>query len=90
MTDPFLLVLRRPLELSAQKWTELTLTEPTLGQVLAAEKVGRGNDMIAQLISEVTKVPLAALKQMSISDFRQADAFFGQFASPGRETGDGE
>lgn len=73
------ITLRKPFSFGTVEYTEIQLTEPTVGQLRAAYKAGAGMDVMATLTSLVAKIPLKAVDQMSQQDFGDCISFFDQF-----------
>lgn len=84
------IVLRKPVMLGDVTYAELTLREPTAGELSKATRGGGGNnvDVGIWLISLVAKVPRGAVEQLCQRDFTEANDFLGSFTIDGPETGE--
>jgi hypothetical protein len=88
MTDTLTLELKTPLELGEQVWEKLDLVEPSVSQVLAAEKRVAANKnaggtmLVLALIAEQTKVPITSLGAMAWREVQIANLFFIGFSDP--------
>ena len=80
--DELVLTLIKPVKLGDLEFRELTLTEPTMGQLRKASKAGAPLDQLALLISENARVPQPAVDKMVKRDIERAGDFFAQFESP--------
>jgi len=78
----FTVKLAKPYELAGQIYRELTLSEPSLGQVEeAAKKTGLAQDVA--LISAVAGVPERVVRALPHSEYRRAIAFLNVFLLAG-------
>lgn len=74
------LQLREPITFAKINYTELTLTEPTIGHLIAASKGAGQFDQLALLISHNAKVPMGVVTQLLQRDVQKAAAFYGPFS----------
>ena len=75
------ITLIKPIMLADLEFTEVKLTEPTMGQLRQASKAGGGLDQLASLIATNGKVPPPMVDKMLKRDIERAGDFFGQFES---------
>lgn len=79
------IVLDRPLVLgsgdAAVTFHELSLREPTMGELRAARRAGDDLDMLACLIQQVCSIPMAVVDRLPQRVVGEAGAFFGQFST---------
>lgn len=82
MDDELTLPLTKPIKLGEHEYTELKLSEPTMGELRKAGKAGDGLDQLATLIHLNAKVPMSIVDQMLQRDMEAAGDFFGHFGKP--------
>ena len=81
LADEKILTLRKPVKLGDVEYSQLTLREPTAGQLAKAENAAPTNaDMAINLISMVAAVPRAAVERICQRDFEEASDFLGKFS----------
>jgi hypothetical protein len=80
--DELVIRLIKPIMLADLEFAELTLTEPTMGQLRQASKAGAPLDQLAWLIAQNAKVSPAVVDKMLKRDIEKAGDFFAQFESP--------
>jgi hypothetical protein len=87
MNDEKTIVLRKPIMLGDVTYAEVILREPTAGELSKATRVGGSNnvDVAISLISQIAKIPLGVVNQMSQRDFTEANDFLGSFSLTGPE-----
>ncbi len=78
--DELILKLRKPLKLGDIEYPQLTLTEPTLGQLRKATASGGALDQLATLIHLNAKVPPSVVDLLSQRDMEAANDFFSRFS----------
>jgi hypothetical protein len=83
--DEMVLTLRKPITVgkgaAAIEYTEVQLTEPTVGQLKQASRTGNAIEQLAILISLNGKLPMAVVDQMLQRDLDRAGDFFGRFGN---------
>jgi hypothetical protein len=77
--EELVITLLKPIKLASLEYFEITLTEPTMGQLRRASKAGTALDQLALLISENAGIPQPAVDRMLKRDIDRAGDFFGQF-----------
>ena len=82
MEDSILLQLRKPVTLGSMTWTELALTEPTLGQLVDSNAAGTPMQQMAALIAVNAKVSPAVVRALCQRDAQDAIDFFARFERP--------
>jgi hypothetical protein len=82
--DELVITFREPIMLVDLEFAEITLTEPTMGQMRKASKAGGPLDQLAHLIAFNASVPPAVVDKMRKRDIERAGDFFAQFESPTR------
>lgn len=82
--DEITITLRKPIKVGEVEYTEISLTEPTAGQLRKAAKAGDSLDQVCELISLNGRIPKSAVDQMLQRDLNAASDFFARFgeASP--------
>lgn len=88
IVDEKTLVLRKPVKVGEQEYTELHLREPTAGELSQATKQANSIDVGIALISLIAKVPKAVVNQLCQRDFAEANDFLGSFTPAGPHTGE--
>lgn len=89
-----IITLRKPVTLGEKTFTELTLSEPTAGQIEKASIAGGKVDMSVAiaLIALVSGAPRTAIQMLGQRDFKEASDFLGGFSKEldsGEETSSG-
>ena len=84
MEDSLDLPLRKPVSIGDVTYSELKLSEPTVGELVASSKAGNAMEQAAMLIHLNSKLPKRAIDQLSQRDFQDAADFLAHFgdASP--------
>ncbi len=82
--DELVITFSTPIQLATLEYTEIKLTEPTMGQMRRASKAGTGLDQLALLIALNASVPPSMVDRMLQRDIEKAGDFFAQFESPTR------
>ncbi len=80
--DELVITLIKPVKLADLEFSELKLTEPTMGQLRTASKAGGPLDQLALLIAVNASIPQPAVDRMVKRDIERAGDFFAQFESP--------
>lgn len=80
MNDELILALRKPVTVGAVTYSELHLTEPTVGQLIESQAEVLPIKQNAALLRLNAKVPQAAINQLSQRDFSDAIDFFRRFS----------
>lgn len=88
MEDSILLQLRKPVTLGSMTYTELSLSEPTLGQLVDSNAAGTPMQQMAALIAVNAKVSPAVVRALCQRDAQDAIDFFGRFERPTAPTFD--
>lgn len=79
--DEKVLILRKPVKLGDVEYSQLTLREPTAGELAKAENAAPTRaDMAINLISIVAAVPRSAVERICQRDFEEASDFLGKFS----------
>ncbi len=82
--EPLVLTLTRPISLGDQTWDTLTVPEPTVDQLIQARRAGGDEiEITLRLISLAASVPVAALKNLGMSEYYAIDRFIMGFIRPG-------
>jgi hypothetical protein len=84
--DTITIALPQPIRLGSLDFTELKLSEPTLGQLRKADKEEKPLDQLAVLIQLNANVPAAVVDQLPQRIVDECSAFFGRFASDSQTT----
>lgn len=71
--------LQKPVEFAGVTHTELRLREPTAAQMEKAANAKNNIGAVIDMISLVAAVPRQVAEQLCQRDFKECDAFFGQF-----------
>lgn len=71
--------LLKPVEHAGEVYESITLTEPTAGQMIEADKVGAGLAALVKLISLVAKIPHGAALKIGRRDLWVCERFFVSF-----------
>ena len=71
--------LLKPVQLGAVVFEELTLSEPTVGELRKSSKAGDSLDQLATLININAKVPMAAVDMLCQRDMSACANFFSRF-----------
>lgn len=74
--------LLKPVQHAGETYEELTLTEPTAGQMIESEKAGAGLAALVKLISMVAAIPHGAALKIGRRDLWVCERFFGSFDQP--------
>ena len=75
MSDKIVVKLRKPLTVGDNLISELTLREPTIGEVITAEKAAGGDaERLLSIIGQVAGVDAMFLRAMSVRDFKAVGA----------------
>jgi hypothetical protein len=77
--DVTTIALHKPVRLGDQEFTEITLSEPTAGQIETALKEASQTTANIVLIALIAKIPPAAVRAMSLRDFNAAVAYLSGF-----------
>lgn len=88
MQDTITITLPQPINVGSVQFTEITLTEPTMGQM---RKAGEGKsqlDQLALLIQHNAKVPAQVVDQLPKRVVDECAGFFGHFTSASPTTED--
>lgn len=83
------ITLRKPITLGsgdgAITYTELTLREPTAGELEKASRADTGIGTMINLVSAIAKIPRSAAEQLSQRDLGEVSAYLGGFTAAGSE-----
>jgi hypothetical protein len=89
MEDTKTFTLIKPIKFGdAPEITELTLVEPTAGQIEAALKEPSTTTANIVLIAAISKIPAAAVRAMALRDFNTCVAFLEGFTKGEESEGD--
>lgn len=81
------ITLRKPLTLGsgdgAITYTELTLREPTAGELEKASRADTSVGIMINLISAIAKIPRSAVEQLSQRDIGEASDYLAGFTAAG-------
>lgn len=77
--DELTVTLRKPVTHANTTYSELRLREPTVADLKWSAEGALGMDQMARLIFKVAGVPLAAVDQLSVRDFRRCDDYLRGF-----------
>lgn len=80
------LTLKKPVKKGDEIIDQLTLREPTFGEVQQAEKKPTTNELMMSLIAQVAGIDELFLKKMSFSDYRKAAEIVGNFMNGDQAT----
>lgn len=90
--DELTITLRKPVTIGegdkAVEYTEITLVEPTAGQIEQATKAGSEMGVGIELIRLVAKVPRKVVEQMGVRDLTEANSFLAHFSEDSPATGE--
>ncbi len=86
MESELTIPLPAPIKMGEHEYTELKLSEPTVGELRKAGKAGDGLDQLATLMHLNGKLPLSIVDQMPQSVMEAAADFFGRFGKPSPTT----
>jgi hypothetical protein len=84
--DSITITLPQPIKLGSLDFTELKLSEPTLGQLRKANREVHSLDQLAVLIHLNANLPPAVVDQLPQRIVDECSAFFGRFASDSQTT----
>lgn len=75
MSEKITVKLSKPIAVDGKEVTELTLREPTLGDLITAETVGKGNDLakVAATLAAMADLPLPVFHRLSARDFARVN-----------------
>jgi hypothetical protein len=77
--DTLQLALTKPVKLGDVEYTEITLTEPTAGQIETALREPQQTTANIVLIAAIAKVPPGAVRNMCLRDFNKCVQFLEGF-----------
>jgi hypothetical protein len=80
------ITLRKAVELGPLTYAEISLREPTAGELEKAAKAGSRVGETISLIAMVAKIPRTAAERLSQRDLLEAADFFGTFYPSGEPT----
>ncbi|MGS1093122.1 phage tail assembly protein [Aquamicrobium terrae] len=71
MSGKITVTLSKPITVEGKEVTALSLREPTLGDLITAESVGKGNNLakVAATLAAMADIPLPAFHSLSARDF---------------------
>lgn len=91
MMDPTLHIdLAQPVTLGQQTYAALDLREPTAGELMKFEQTLTKDGAVAGLIlliALIAGIPRPAVEKISVTDYRQAEAYLAGFIVPPRAVG---
>jgi hypothetical protein len=79
LDDTLQLTLTSPVQLGDTEYSEITLTEPTAGQIEAALKEPQQTTANIVLIAAIAKIPPGAVRRMGLRDFNKCVQFLEGF-----------
>lgn len=78
--------LTKPISHDEKTWAEVTVKQPTLGDMLAADLVQGEQTKQAAILASICGVPLPAFRQLAAADYlkiaTEADAMAGEASAP--------
>jgi len=86
MDDTITITFARPIKIGEVEYTDITLTEPTAGQLVKSSKAGNNLEQLVSLINLNAAVPLGVVERMKQRDLNACDRFFGRFGALGLNT----
>jgi hypothetical protein len=79
IAETITITFARPIKLGEVEYTDITLTEPTAGQLIKSSKAGNSLEQLVSLINLNAAVPMGVVERMRQRDFGRCDRFFLQF-----------
>lgn len=75
MSAKISVTLSKPLTIEGKEVTELLLREPTLGDLITAETVGKDNNLakVAATLAAMADIPLPVFHSLSARDFARVN-----------------
>lgn len=75
MSAKITVTLSKPLTIEGKEVTELFLREPTLGDLITAETVGKDNNLakVAATLAAMADIPLPVFHSLSARDFAKVN-----------------
>ena len=86
--DTLTITLRRPVTSNGIEYSELTLREPTLGNLIEAQKAKTDLEQTQRMISLSADLPMPAAAQLPFSVVTEASEFFARFLPKSPPTGE--
>jgi hypothetical protein len=89
--DAYVLTLKKPITVEGRELTEITIKEPTAGQMAMAEQTSRNGGEVGQgiaLLALACGVTPIFIKQMCGSDYVKAQKVLGNFFDDAPATGE--
>lgn len=74
------ITLKKPIKVGDQQFVTLDLREPTAAELSKAASAKNNVEAIIELVTATAKVPRLVAESLGARDFKECDAFFGEFA----------
>lgn len=89
MSEKITVTLSKPIAVEGKEVTELSLREPTLGDLITAETVGKGNELakVAATLAAMADIPLPAFHSLSARDFAKINEVAAPLLGTGEQDG---
>lgn len=89
MSENITVKLSTPLNVDGKEVAELTLREPTLGDLITAETVGKGNELakVAATLAAMADLPLPVFHRISARDFAKVNEVAAPLLGAGEQAG---
>ncbi|EFH09387.1 phage tail assembly protein [Teichococcus cervicalis] len=87
MDDTLTITLPQPVAANGAEYSELTLREPTIGDMIEMMKAKTDLEQTQKLISLCSGLPIPAVSKLPIRVVTQAADFFARFIPPSPPTG---
>lgn len=71
--------LSKPLRHDGKTWSEITLREPNVGDVIAAESFQKQSEQTVAIFASMSGVPIGAIRSMTLRDFRVIERWVAPF-----------
>jgi hypothetical protein len=81
MDDEITITFVKPIKLGEIEYSQVTLTEPTYSELVAAGKKGADLEQLGHLIHLNAKLPMAVVERLKKRDLDACAGFFGSFGS---------
>ena len=85
--DEITITLRKPVEHGGVEHNELTLREPTAGELEKCSSAATSVGQVINLISTIAKVPRKVAESLCQRDLQDASAFFNRFSGDSQNAG---
>ena len=88
MDDTLTVTLGAPVSDGSKEYTEITLREPTVGEMVKATTNVSGIQSTVLLVSLVSGVPRAAIERVPMRKFAECSSFLDRFLRDDQATGE--